>query len=154
MSHEIYQMLSVAGTAARLPGEQNVMYLRCPDDDDLYTCCVDSTKPSKNTLLAIPCNSVMSGLGVAGRVPGSALVGASLDCNHRFRDEQEREGNALYAKFLFFLTQYDVRVWAEHLLGVENESAGTLSRNDCASFLLQNLGVQSHCCGIVTSAPH
>ncbi len=36
----------------------------------------------------------------------------------------------------------DVRVWAEHIPGVENRSADALSRNDCTSFLLQNPGAQ------------
>ncbi len=42
----------------------------------------------------------------------------------------------------FFLALYEVRIWAEHLPGVENRSADALSRNDHASFLLQNPGAQ------------
>ncbi len=42
----------------------------------------------------------------------------------------------------FFLARHDVRVWAEHIPGVENRSADALSRNDCTSFLLQNQGAQ------------
>ncbi len=40
----------------------------------------------------------------------------------------------------FFLARYDIRVWAEHIPGVENRSADALSRNDSDSFLLQNPG--------------
>jgi len=42
----------------------------------------------------------------------------------------------------FFLAQYDIRVWAEHIPGVENRSADALSRNDSDSFLLQNPDAQ------------
>ncbi len=38
----------------------------------------------------------------------------------------------------FFMAKHQLRVWAVHIPGVENESADVLSRNDHHSFLLQN----------------
>ncbi len=38
----------------------------------------------------------------------------------------------------FFMAKHQLRVWAVHIPGVENQSADALSRNDHHSFLLQN----------------
>ena len=43
----------------------------------------------------------------------------------------------------FFVARHEVTVWAEHIPGVENQSADALSRNNLQSFLLQNPGAQS-----------
>ncbi len=55
--------------------------------------------------------------------------------------KNERAMHLMRSAF-FFLARHDVRVWAEHIPGVENRSADALSRNDCTSFLLQNPGAQ------------
>ncbi len=55
--------------------------------------------------------------------------------------KNERAMHLMRSAF-FFLARHDVRVWAEHLPGVENGSADALSRNDHTSFLLQNPGAQ------------
>ncbi len=55
--------------------------------------------------------------------------------------KDERAMHLMRSAF-FFLARHDVRVWVEHLPGVENGSADALSRNDSTTFLLQNPGAQ------------